>query len=165
MTNKTSTYYKAAFLLAVFFLNTAVGFACAMGVDMGFNTRHHNEKPASSAIHVHADGKKHVHKSPGGHTHGSKAHNHEKGHSHEKANSKDNCCKDKVVKLEQADKSRPATVIGLHVPANYSVLPVSFYRFNTSEYHSDRIKDIRQFVRSYHPPIPDIRIAIQSFQI
>jgi len=26
-------------------------------------------------------------------------------------------------------------------------------------------KDIKQFVRSYHPPIGNIRIAIQSFQI
>lgn len=145
--------------MTVFFLNTAVGFACAMGVDMGFNTKHHSEKSNASAIHVHADGKKHVHKKPSGHTHGSKS------HSHEKANSKDNCCKDKVVKLEQADKSRPASVIGVIVPVSTSVLPVSFYHFDISEYRSDREKDIKQFVRSYHPPIPDIRIAIQSFQI
>ena len=32
---------KAAFLLMVFMLNIVTGFACCMGVDMGFNSHHH----------------------------------------------------------------------------------------------------------------------------
>ena len=40
----TSIYIqlKAALLLLVFGLNTIIGFACAVGVDMGFNTSHHH---------------------------------------------------------------------------------------------------------------------------
>ncbi|MES2005503.1 hypothetical protein GWC95_05345 [Sediminibacterium roseum] len=159
MIKNISIRFRAAFLLAVFFLNTAVGFACAIGVDMGFNAKHHNETPVSPPIHVHADGKKHVHKKTGGHAHSRKA------QAHEKSDSKDNCCKDKVVKMEQADKSRPASTIGVIVPLHSSALPVSFYHFNISEYGSDREKNIKQFVRCHHPPIQDIRIAIQSFQI
>lgn len=33
--------YKALFLLVTFSMNTVVGFACSMGVDMGFNSHHH----------------------------------------------------------------------------------------------------------------------------
>ncbi|MFX5709932.1 hypothetical protein ABTE34_20810, partial [Acinetobacter baumannii] len=44
-----------------FATNTAVGFACAIGVDMGFNSPHHNETKEPAEVHVHDDGKKHVH--------------------------------------------------------------------------------------------------------
>jgi hypothetical protein len=53
---------KEAFLLFVFDLNTAVGFSCAIGMDMGFNAAHQKAGEASS-IHVHADGRKHTHHS------------------------------------------------------------------------------------------------------
>ena len=58
--NKTIKF-RAAFLLLVFGLNTVVGFACALGLDMGFNNSHQQEKTTDAAIHIHADGKKHVH--------------------------------------------------------------------------------------------------------
>ncbi len=147
-------------MLFVFSLNTAVGFACALGVDMGFNSKGHLDEPATLAVHIHADGKKHIHNKNNGHTHD------KKGHSHAATpETKDKCCKEKVVKLEQSDKSRPATIVGLVIPPNYPVLPASFYQFNVSVYHPDIEKDVKQFVRCHHPPIPDIRIAIQSFQI
>ena len=60
MKKNISIQVKAAFLLFVFALNTAVGFACSIGMDMGFNATHHKDGEASS-IHVHADGKKHFH--------------------------------------------------------------------------------------------------------
>ena len=52
-----SIQLKAAFLLVVFGLNTLVGFACAVGVDMSFNSSHHDEEAIE--VHVHADGTKH----------------------------------------------------------------------------------------------------------
>ena len=62
MKRNISIQLKAALLLIVFSLNTVIGFACAMGVDMGFNTHHHDEEEATeTTVHVHADGKKHQH--------------------------------------------------------------------------------------------------------
>lgn len=160
MVKNRSIQLKAAFMLFVFSLNTAVGFACAVGVDMGFNSKGHHDEPLAPAVHVHANGKKHVHNKDKGHTHD------KKGHSHATApESEDNCCKGKVVKLEQSDKSRPVSIVGLVIPKAYPVLQASFYQFNVSIYKPDIEKDVKQFVRCHHPPIPDIRIAIQSFQI
>src|SRR5882757_4460955 len=44
MASVTSIKLKAAFLLVVFALNTVVGFACSMGVNMGFNSHHHHQE-------------------------------------------------------------------------------------------------------------------------
>ena len=60
MKKNISIQLKAAFLLIVFGLNTMVGFACAIGVDMGFNTTNHHDEEATE-VHQHADGSKHDH--------------------------------------------------------------------------------------------------------
>jgi len=83
---KSSIKVKASFLLIVFTLNTIVGAACAMGLDMGFNSKHHSEpKPKQAAVHVHANGKKHVHQktepAPQAH-HRKKTDNKKAGHNH-----------------------------------------------------------------------------------
>jgi len=60
MNQKRSIQFKAAFLLIAFSLNTVIGFACAVGLDMGFNSHHHKE----SAIEVsenHHQNKSHHH--------------------------------------------------------------------------------------------------------
>lgn len=152
-----SIQIKAAFLLIAFSLNTIIGFACAVGLDMGFNSHHHEEEVTDTPVHVHADGKKHQH------------HNEAKGHhgeavkDHHSSNDKDNCCNDGVMKFQQVDKN---------IATSFSLIsPVSFTSFVASFYHIDllssnnRISTIKYFVRRHHSPIPDIRIAIQSFQI
>lgn len=198
MKKSKSIQLKAAFLLTVFALNTVVGFACSLGVDMGFNSGHHEEKP-TKAVHVHADGKKHIHQPTPHkrnhdntrshnekdteatvHLHASrKKHTHQEKlakHSHENASNKneannhskadgekDNCCNEKVMKFEQLDKSV--------APTFAYISPVFFTAFLSTFYYKDVLytfegsSTIKYFVRSYHPPIPDIRIAIQSFQI
>jgi len=162
----TSITLKAAFLLVVFTLNTVVGFACSAGVDMGFNSKHHHEDEATEAVvHVvHKDGKKHVNQGEKeSHSHDT-SHPHDKAYNHHKSGSdKDNCCNDKVRALQQLDKSVPQTVNVVH-PVFFAAFPASYYNINILP-HTDVVKDIKPFVRSYHPPIPDIRIAIQSFQI
>ena len=143
---------KAVFLLLVFAMNTLVGFACAVGLDMGFNSIHHHDEEAIE-VHIHANGKKHIH------------HNKVQGHHHgnKTASKTDNCCNDKVVKISQEDKA---------IPQSYTILnPVFFSSFSASYYNIDIIypsqvaTSVKYFVRNYHPPIPDIRIAIRSFQI
>jgi hypothetical protein len=137
---------KAAFLLAVFSLSTVIGFACGIGIDMGFNKTHHQGEEATE-IHVHKDGKKHHHKKTG-HTHDSK---------------KDDCCSDKVVKVAQADKAVTQTV-KYSSPVFFTAFLIAYH--NTGIFFPSPISTFHKyFVRGHHPPISDIRIAIQSFQI
>jgi len=154
---KSSIQFKAAFLMIVFSVNTVIGFACAIGIDMGFNTTHHHDEEVPEAIvHIHADGKKHVH-------HQQAKHHDEVDKDHHK-DGKDNCCNDKVIKFNEVDKSASHSL-------NLSVNPIFFTTFLASFYsikffYTSYIDTgIKYFVRSHHPPIPDIRIAISSFQI
>lgn len=154
MKRNTSIKLKAAFLLAVFALNTVVGFACSVGLDMGFNSHHHDDDEATEvSVHIDADGKKHEH------------HNETHKHHHEEKNTskKDNCCNDKVTKFEQLDKSVPHSLNIVH-PIFFTSFLSAFYNVHLL-HRSDVVIDNKHFVRSYHPPISDIRIAIQSFQI
>ncbi len=165
MKKNKSIQLKAAFLLMVFALNTVVGFACAVGVDVGFNSKHHHEdEGAEAVVHIYQNGKQHIHEEK------KKTHSHDKSHSHDQANNhhktggdKGNCCNDKVRTFQQLDKSVPQTVKVIH-PVFFTAFVSTYYNIDILP-HADIIKDIKQFVRSHHPPIPDIRIAIQSFQI
>ena len=161
----TSIKLKAALLLMVFSLNTIVGFACAIGVDMGFNSKHHHEDESSEAVvHVHIDGKKHVHQNKKENYSYDKSHHHDESQSQiQSSNEKDNCCNCKVTKFEQLDKSLPNLLNRIN-PLFFVSLVSSFHNFDVF-FASQLAPNVRQFVRSYHPPIPNIRIAIQSFQI
>lgn len=157
MNQNISIQLKAAFLIIVFSLNTIIGFACAIGIDMGFNTTHHHEEEAAEVtMHVHADGKKHEH-------HNKTEKHHENEINHDKANNdKDNCCHDKVIKITQLDKSVPQFLSAVnHVL--FATFVSSF--INIDPFFTSQSRSIKYFVRNYHPPIPDIRIAIRSFQI
>jgi hypothetical protein len=155
---------KAFCLLSVFSLNTVVGFACSVGLDMGFNSKHHHDEESTEAVvHVHSDGKKHIHyEKKNTHEHNN-PHQHDQDKTHHNSNEeKDNCCNDQVLKFEQADKSIPHSLNIVHPLFLIAFLDV-FYNVNLPS--PGLVKDIKQFVRNYHPPIADIRIAIRSFQI
>jgi len=148
----------------VFALNTVVGFACSVGVDMGFNNKHHAEEETEAVVHVHKDGKQHIHHEK------NEKHSHDKSRKHDEASNqhksggeKDNCCNDKVKAFHDLDKSVPNSLSLVH-PVFFTAFLASYYNVSLLP-HTDIVKDIKPFVRSYHPPIPDIRIAIQSFQI
>ena len=144
---------KTAFLLLVFGLNTMVGFACAIGVDMGFNTSHHHNETTEVSIHVHSDGKKHAH-----HDQTPKHH-----HDNQTTSKKGDCCNDKVVKISQEDKAI-SQLFNIVSPVFFSALIATYN--NLDVFNSSQVTaSARYFVRNYHPPISDIRIAIQSFQI
>jgi len=165
MKRNTSIKLKAAFLLIVFALNTVVGFACSVGVEMGFNTKHHHKEEATEAVvHIHKDGKRHVHHEKNeGHDHDKSHHDDEAINQHKSGNDKDDCCNDKVINFEQLDKSVPNSISILH-PVFFTTIVASYYYINILPY-SNVVTNKKQFVRSYHPPIPDIHIAIQSFQV
>lgn len=145
-----SSQFKAAFLIIVFSLNSIIGFACAAGLDMGFNARHHHDDDVIETTHFHANSKKHIHpEAP------------EKDHR-KTTDDNDNCCHDKVIKIAQLDKAVPQ-IFNIVVPISLNSL-ISFYNIDVL-FFSHVSPNIKYFVRSHHPPIPDIRIAIQSFQI
>lgn len=153
MKRNLSIKIKAALLLAVFAVNTLVGFACAIGVDMGFNTSNRTKDEVKKvSVHVHADGKKHHHQKADKHPEEKKS-----------SSGKDDCCNDKVVKISQIDKAlfQSNNIIN---PVFFTAFILSYYNINVL-FPSQVITSIKYFVRGHHPPIPDIRIAIRSFQI
>lgn len=149
----------------VFSVNTVIGFACAVGIDMGFNSKHHDEDEATEAVvHIHKDGKQHVHQEL------KKKHDHTKPRSREEAKNhrengkgKDDCCNDKVKEFQELDKSVPCVWSLVH-PIFFTAYIAIYYNGSPLPY-TDVVKAVKPFVRSHHPPIPDIRTAIQSFQI
>ena len=142
MKKKKSIQIKATILLIVFSLNTVIGFACAVGIDMGFNSHHHKESSIASASMHHHDANV---------------------ENHPTKNDKDNCCNGEVMQFQKIDKARASSITFIN-SVSFTSYRASFYNIDILS-HSTQISDIKYFVRSHHPPIPDIRIAIRSFQI
>ena len=174
MNRNLSIKLKALFLLVVFATNTAVSFACAIGVDMGFNSPHHNETEEPAEVHIHGDGKKHVHEKE---TSEVTTHVHEDGmkHQHDSEPAKQTpadgnnlltkddsgCCTNEVQAFQNLDKNVSVNT-GINVPVFVAILSTYFdIDFSTA------LKDfpVNYKARFYYPPPPDIRIAIQRFQI
>ena len=158
MKTTISIRLKAASLLILFSLNMVIGGACAIGIDMWFNISHHEEKEMVA------------HGSPSHHhnrteiaDHENASHHHDEADEHHKSkDNKDNCCNDQVIKFAQVDKFVPHFA-GLNA-IFFTTLISSFY--NIDVLHTSKSSaNIKYFVWDHHPPIPDIRIAIQSFQI
>jgi hypothetical protein len=126
-----------------------VGFACAIGVDMGFNTLHHEEEETAVSVHVHANGAKHLHE--------------EAENKHKDNDKNDDCCNDKVLKIFQTDKAVPQFDKLISPIFATAFIPV-YHTINIS-YPSQVSTSNKYYVLGHHPPIHDIRIAIQSFQI
>ncbi len=126
-----------------------VGMACALDVDMGFNSHHHEEEEITVSIHTHKDGKKHQHEKT--------------EHKHKDTDKKNDCCNDKVLKIYQTDKAVPQFAKLINQIFNSAFVP-AYFSINIS-YPSQVSTSNKCYVRGHHPPIPDIRIAIQSFQI
>lgn len=141
-----SIMLKAVFLIIVFFLNTVVGFACAIGADMGFNGMHHQEKPGG---HRHAGGQKE---------------HHHAAVNQIAAHQKDNCCKDEVSKLTTADKEAQAVPAYSFQHSISAIFPAPVYFQDSLSFIPANIPNT-YFARHSRAPIPDVRIAIQSFQI
>ena len=151
MKGNTSIQLKAALLLIVFSLNTVLGFACVMGLNMGYNNSHHEAEATEVAVHVHADGKKHHHdKKPVTNHHGKK-----------EASKKDDCCTGEVLQFNKLDKSLAAKV-GVDIPVFVAILTVYF---GINIFETVQLPVQKYTARHFHPPPPDICIAIQRFQI
>jgi len=163
MKRNISIQLKAAFLLTVFALNTVVGLACAIGLDMSFNTKHHDEEQKiKTPIHVHSDGHKHEHNKVANkhkHDHGNEAN--KRNHEEKKAPEKDGCCTDEVVKFQNVEKNlTPKT----NIDAPSFVAIVSTF-IGIDLYNITKAFPPKKIVRFFYPPPPDILISIQKFQV
>jgi hypothetical protein len=146
MKRNISTQLKAAFLLIVFSINTIISVACSLGLDVCFcdNDDHEEtELMAHEGCSHHHDEAVKDHKSKGG--------------------CEDNCCDENAVRFSQADKSLPQCLASLNV-VSFTALISTFYYIDVLHTFKSSAS-IRYFVRSHYSPIPDFRIAIQSFQI
>ncbi|MEO8772261.1 MAG: hypothetical protein ABI402_19335 [Ferruginibacter sp.] len=149
MKKNISIKLKAAFLLIVFTMNTIIGFACAMGFNMGFNSSHHHDEEATEiSHHEHNNSKIHDH------------HNEVAKHSN---NKKDDCCNDKVIQIQALDKMMAQNakyIFGCHGFATIKSMYNSIAIFKPLSAVPQKY-----IIPSFHPPPPDIRVFIQSFQI
>ncbi len=141
---------KAAFLLLVFSANTAVGFACATA--MSFSGTSEPMVSSAGAATLSAG-----QKSAGSVRHSRKS---ACTCSHQR---KKTCCTGEVTAFEQMAK---------HLPQDFSAgvpqitIPSLLYGealFRVTALQAASINHL--YLRNYHPPIPDIRISIQSFQL
>lgn len=136
------------FLLVVFSLNTLAGFACSVGVDMGYNRHHHQH------------GEKHVHK----HGLGNKHHHHSTAKLNG-ASSKDDCCSNDVTRFTLLDKSIAQNNLHLESPVFLLAFTATFFSpaINKSGL---TVNSTFQFVRrSSFLNDTDIQTAIRRFQI
>ena len=123
MKKSLSLQLKATLLIVIFLLNMMVGFACTLGFDMKFNSKHHHAQET-----------------------------------------KDNCCKNEVSKLTKSDKQSEIISTFNFQPVLSAIVP-DFFFTQISLTSIPLNKHTNYFVRQCRAPVPDIRIAIQSFQI
>jgi ABC-type Zn2+ transport system substrate-binding protein/surface adhesin len=162
--------YKALFLLITFSMNTVVGFACSLGVDMGFNSKHHSHAGGKQHEDSEADHHdEHDGNSSHGHQHEAISHHHSESDNDTNTVSftsqdEENCCKDYIVGFNSLDK--------LLVKQNSTQQKIAWLSpFIISAFISEanNAKGYVQHLRippreiDYSPP--DIRVFIQSFLI
>lgn len=160
--------YKALFLLVTFSMNTVVGFACSMGVDMGFNSKHHSHN--SSKGHGHSDADHHdEHNCNNSHSHhhGTASHHHSDNDNNTvslTSQSEENCCKDFVTGFNSLDKQ-----LAKQNSAQPKITYLSPFIISAFILDANNAKGYVQHLRippreiDFSPP--DIRVFIQSFLI
>ncbi|HEY0677360.1 MAG TPA: hypothetical protein VGD17_03700 [Chitinophagaceae bacterium] len=152
MSHKHTIRIKAVFLLAVFSLNSLLGFACSVGIDLGYNKHHHeiSSSVTSAPEEMPVDHCGMMDEAAGGDENSS-------------ASEPEDCCKEGVLQLTLSDKKisvSPAIEAPLQLSSDISAIYFIYSWKNQS------VSTEHYFVRSDHPPIAvDIRVSIQSFQI
>lgn len=166
MRTRATIKIKALFLLVVFSLNSILGFACSVGIDLGYNTHHHTtnavEEPAS---HCNAMGGDDLVNASGtdGDANSNHANNPDSGLASNNETTPHDCCKDGVLNLTLLDKN----VAGSLKVDGPAVFPMDILTGYLTGLRNHEPLGMSQPVnRSDHPLISaKKRIVIQSFQI
>lgn len=152
MTRQQKNRVRAILLLVVFSLNTVAGFACSLGVDMGYNAKHHSHEG-------------HSHLKPQGHKHCPQHWHTQKAVSNAKLKGMiDDCCTNDVTSFAQLEKIAAHNNLLLQAPifivTHKAVLPAS------REELGPTVNSRFQFVRrSCFLNDTDLQTAIRRFQI
>ena len=165
MNTSRTIKYKALFLLVSFSMNTVVGFACSLGIDMGFNSGHHEDHDEEQPNHsdeVHSGVQEADH-------HGKHLLNHahtvayvEHGPVITTSEDEEGCCKNFVVGFQNLDKQLAQKLsfakikIAITPFILHSTLLFKYIIYVEPVRIPPKIPD--------HSP-PDIRVFIQSFLI
>jgi hypothetical protein len=75
----------------------------------------------------------------------------------------DNHCKNNIINFSKVDKSCAESIEMVSI-IFFTAFISSFYNIDIL-YIFEGTTNIKYFLQNYHPPIPDIRLAIRSFQI
>lgn len=137
-------------------MSTLVSFACAMGVEMGYNENHHQEVVVKTSL-THQHGDSHEHSD-------ATKHQHSKTNDASSEKKADDCCKKEAKKFGQFDKIVSKVSFDIHQPIFFISFIQSVYSFDLSA-ETKLINVKSNLYRSHHPPIPDKLIAFQSFLI
>lgn len=140
---------KALLLLTVFSLSTIAGFACSIGVNMGYNKDHHGSTPSQ---HEHNASQKadHPHES------------HDADHHTD--SSETDCCADGVIQISQTDK-RTTTIETSLQPPVFLLTYLSFIQYCLPSVNTDDEVKNYKYLQRKRFSFPDICIAVQSFLI
>jgi hypothetical protein len=142
---------KAAPLVIVSSISTIIGFACAMGGDMGFNYKHHHDDDEETPVPV--NGKEHQH-----HHDESKYH-----HDSKQDSEKGGCCNDEVIKFQNLEKNLNQNNNRVIHPPPFATIVSNLWNINI--FNCAKALSLHYKARVFHPPIHDILITIQRFQI
>lgn len=151
MTRQFKNKTRALVLLTVFSLNTVAGFACSIGIDLGYNQHHHEYGEKHSQKH-----------SEGEHKH----HKLDRLDSKSKiSDSKDDCCSNDVTKFALLDKSVIANNLLLEIPVLLLAFTTTFLSQTINE-SGLAVNSKFQFVRrSSFLNDTDLQTAIRRYQI
>jgi hypothetical protein len=155
MTSRVKNKIRALLLMMVFSLSTIAGFACSVGLDLGYNSGHH-EDPVPAC-----------HSGAGSHPSVQKANvnNSIPGEMFSDRSKAKDCCTNEVTDFIKMEKSVTQGMADLQAPvfalafASVFIAPVNNPEFSVTP-------NGFQFLRRGSPlHDTDIRIVIQSFQI
>lgn len=160
--------YKALFLLATFSMNTVVGFACSLGVDMGFNSKHHSHNSDNKHSHSDADHHdEHDGNNSHSHHHGTASHHHSDNDNNTvflTSQSEENCCKDFVAGFNSLDKQLAKQNNNQPKITYLSPFIISAFILDANN-AKGYVQHLRIPPREIDFSPPDIRVFIQSFLI
>lgn len=152
MKYKSSIRINALSLLTIFALNMVIGFLCSLGIDMGYNSNHHQgiepEQVSGSFV-------------PACHMAVS-----DSGSSNNQSSNSNDCCSGGVVKFLKLDKTTSPTItVDLEkVPVILATYHVN-YQPELLQYLGNTSRITHVLMRRDHRPQRDILTTIQSFLI
>ena len=154
---------KAGILLFIFSLNMMKGIACSLESVIGLSDHDHCSESTPDGSHLANDSKTTIHLNNKFHKQKSHSDTDKKGLQFKSEDSDNDCCTDSVVKFNCLDKSVTQN-INASLDGLFFVALISNFLF-IDIFKDSAIASYIYIPPPFHPPAPDIRVFIRSFQI